>query len=565
MSSIGPVNWGSYSGENLETVMAVLLLQERPTAWRRAASQGDGGVDVVVPVDGGYEVNQVKSFTDRLTPGQKAQIKHSLETVIQDARLDKPVQKWNLLMPLDPTSEDEQWFAKLTKGAPFPCQWLGETFWNSEASKHPHVIDYYFRDGKERLLERVRSLQGLLADPEAPIRPADVVSALQRIQTELNDTDPQYRYEFSATAAPPASRPRPGLVMSETRGTEDGGFITIDVIARYPQAAQDRPIDGSITINLVDRDRGIDLSDDFRAFVGYGRRLVLPDGALDRVEVNAPGGLGGTFEGGQGVVGPRSVPLAHPHRMELELLAPDGEVVETVTVAVIDLTAGELGIEFVGIESAGAFDFNCRVDRPGEGTTRAAAEWNLNQRELAGLPVVNVLPAIRLMNQLCAPNSLRLTLMNGPATVARAEQDLAEAEHDPDETSMEIAEMLASLQPHTPIPILIPGQITQEERQEIAYASRLLAGETIESGPAKVELVVPTYQLATLTRALESGDPIPTTVPLVVALGQGQVPLGSVHTTFSSHHAETIVENGDTCTVILIAEGVEESLVAPAI
>lgn len=44
--------WGSYLGD-LERVMSVLLFQERPTAWRRRPSQGDGGLDVGEPNPGG--------------------------------------------------------------------------------------------------------------------------------------------------------------------------------------------------------------------------------------------------------------------------------------------------------------------------------------------------------------------------------------------------------------------------------------------------------------------------------------------------------------------------------
>jgi hypothetical protein len=94
--SIGPVNWGSYPGELLETVMSVLLFQERPAAWRRAPSQGDGGVDVVVPFETGYRVYQIKRFADRLTAGQKAPIKGSLDRVTREPRLDKPVIAWDL-------------------------------------------------------------------------------------------------------------------------------------------------------------------------------------------------------------------------------------------------------------------------------------------------------------------------------------------------------------------------------------------------------------------------------------------------------------------------------------
>jgi len=563
--SIGPVNWGSYSGEDLETAMAVLLFQERGTAWRRAPSQGDGGVDVVVPcADGGYEVNQIKRFTDRLTTGQKAQIKKSLETVMRDPRLGRPIRRWNLVVPLDPTSEDEVWFAELTAEAPFACQWLGKVFWDSEASKYPYVIDYFFRDGKERLLGRVKILHALLADPEGPARPGDVVEALGRLRAELNDTDPYYRYDYAATGAPPRPNPRPGLVMSETRGVEGGGFVTIDVWARFPQATQDRPVAGTLSIAIVDPEHDIDLSEDFRAFFDYGRRLEVPEGALRGFEVDAPGGLGGKFEGGQAVVGPRSVPLPQPHRLELELIGPDDRVIVPITVNVVDMTVGERGIEFVGVESSGAFDFDCRIDRPAGTSRKSAAEWRLCQRSLFGLPVASTMPAIRFMYRVCAPNRLRMTIMNGPAVVASAERELDEADNVTEKVSFEFAELLTSLQPHTPLPILLPEQVTADEWQEISHAARLLSGETVNIGSAKMELVVPNDQLPAVARAVEAGVPIETSVPLVVGLGGTQIPLGMAHDVFTGTRIESVEDRGETRALVLVVEMVEERLVAPA-
>ena len=66
---------------------------------------------------------------------------------------------------MDPTSEDEEWFHQLTAQAPFPCDWKGRLFWDSEASKHAHVIDYYLRDGKARLEGRVRDLNTCSTSP----------------------------------------------------------------------------------------------------------------------------------------------------------------------------------------------------------------------------------------------------------------------------------------------------------------------------------------------------------------------------------------------------------------
>ena len=109
-----------------------------------------------------------------MTSSQRRQIRQSLQRILDDPRLNRPVTNWSLVVPMDPTSEDEGWFHQLTAQAPFPCDWKGQLFWDSEAGKHAHVIDYYLRDGKARLEGRVRDLQHLLDQPGTPLRVADI-------------------------------------------------------------------------------------------------------------------------------------------------------------------------------------------------------------------------------------------------------------------------------------------------------------------------------------------------------------------------------------------------------
>ncbi len=63
---LGPIDWGAHDGGLVERAISVMLLQAR-TGWRRQASQGDAGVDVAYPTEGGFAVDQIKSFTSRLT------------------------------------------------------------------------------------------------------------------------------------------------------------------------------------------------------------------------------------------------------------------------------------------------------------------------------------------------------------------------------------------------------------------------------------------------------------------------------------------------------------------
>lgn len=138
--TVGPVHWGSYGGDALEHAMSVLLLQTRSLGWHRATSQGDGGIDVVNPLAAGYEVFQIKGFTtrDELRAGQRRQIKDSFNTVKTDPRLDRPVTRSSLVVPVDPNNNDER---RKSLGALrwYPAGSAGRCL----ANGHPGFRSYY--------------------------------------------------------------------------------------------------------------------------------------------------------------------------------------------------------------------------------------------------------------------------------------------------------------------------------------------------------------------------------------------------------------------------------------
>src|SRR4051794_29695878 len=115
------INWGVIDGDLVEKVVAVMLHQERPHSWRRRASRGDKGVDVIDPVEAGDEIFQIKRFAETPDANQKRQIAKSLQR-LADAHT-RPIARWNLVLPCDPTSELEEWFEGLTSPYDFPCTW----------------------------------------------------------------------------------------------------------------------------------------------------------------------------------------------------------------------------------------------------------------------------------------------------------------------------------------------------------------------------------------------------------------------------------------------------------
>jgi len=548
--TIGPIHWGSYPGDLLERVMAVFLFQERPTAWRRTASQGDAGIDVAEPIADGYRIFQIKGFTGRMSGNRPRQVKESLERAIKEPRLDGPIARWNLVVPIDPTSEEEKWFRELTSHAPFPCQWLGQVFWDSEAAKYPYVIDHYLQDGKARLMQRVKTLAQLLGEPDTPPRPADVVPTLGRLQTELNESDPHFRYEFSITGEMPTPRERPLLVMTKIAEIDSGGFVTVDVFARYVQALEDSPVGGTFTIVIPDDEEEGNLSQAFQGFLDYGRELTLPEGGLQNLTLDAPGGLGEQIERAAGTIGPSLVASFPPHRERLTLLAPDTSVVAEALVEMERATGGAKGLEVHGRELDGAFAVTLRLKISTSGD-EPAMSCTFHHVDHTGMPAIRVLPGVQFLDGVRFPHRLLWRLEYGNIVIG--ETELPERPDSPVSAEyLRLLEAIAGLQEHTPIPLVLPPVIPVTEQRSLLRAYRLTQGETLSAPWDAGQVALPHENAERAREILLAGEALGVEKPLTAMLGGNEFFVGRIVQTIKGAQLQDSEEQGDL-TVLRIA------------
>lgn len=489
---IGPVHWGSYSGEQLERVMAVLLLQERPTSWRRSPSSGDGGVDVVEPVEGGYHVFQIKGFVGRLDSSRRAQVSDSIERVASDPRLEGPVVRWSLVVPIDPTSGEEQWFSGLVKNYGFHSNWLGDSFWNSEAAKYPFVLEYFFENGKQVVQNRVRTLAELLQAPMNAPEPGDLVETLGDLHKLLNESDPHYRYEMQLSDRPVPLQAKPNLVVS--RSVSDGvSVVTTDVIAKYPQATEDRPIE--IKVNLVVRDpkRDIDIEDDVRAMFDYGRAVELPEGSLRELRADLPGGLQGGAPEAAGRLGPAVIQGFSPQRLRFRVQGGGGADVAMILADFTHATQGSRGTEWHGVESNGSFEIRLTIDAVSPGASSDPNERIRSNLHIHNLrpwvaPAARILPSFEFLEALRGPNLL-LCEMEFGALIANAPLP-ADPMLSISPELMQLLRDVASIQTHTPLPLTVPEQLTHLEVSQANRVQRLLAGEVVTDSWAYAEILL---------------------------------------------------------------------------
>ena len=560
----GPVDWGAYPGELLEQVMSVLLLQERRQARHRRPSSGDGGVDIYDPVEDGYHVFQVKRHSTSLTAHQKAEIKASFDSVRTSPRLDRPVRRWSLVLPLDPTSGDDEWFADLTKDASFPCEWLGRTFWDSEASKHPHVVDYYLRGGKDRLVKRVESLISLLQHADQPVLPGDLVPSLLRLRTEVNRDDPHYLYDLHLTHEAPEARNQPGLVFTRTEGVIGEGYVTVDVFAKYPQAVVDRPITGNMTLILKDESQGLDLTQDWRALEEYGRTLNLPASAVQNFELDAPGGLGGSFEGLQAVF-TRRTPVMIADEMVLRIVGLDDKELAAVTLVIEKPpTVGSKGLR---LEASGpAFDVSLEFEVKAANRT-ITTNLGFNTHEIAGERATYVLPHLRFLSAFAGPNRVSISIRNRGVEIGTGSMDLANilAKDAVPVTpvAMRAAEMLSDLDELLGLAMLMPNAVDHQDIETLTWAWTLARGEPVEGTWSEGKLVAERPE--ELTAALKDGGAIRIDTFECFRFAGSEYPLGIVsRVLFGGAVGETREVESGTEVVLRAHDGrAEERLLQP--
>lgn len=157
------IDWGAYSGSEIEKIAAMCIAIEKPNSINITPSQGDGGIDILDKDSN--SVYQIKKFSSSLTPNQKQQIYKSIKRLADDNRVQAyKVEHYYLVMPYNPTLELEKWFTETCREMGFSnCTWLGVTSFQNWAAKYPQIIDYYINGFKDQIID-VASKIGTLKD-----------------------------------------------------------------------------------------------------------------------------------------------------------------------------------------------------------------------------------------------------------------------------------------------------------------------------------------------------------------------------------------------------------------
>lgn len=508
------VEWSAISGDEVEAVVSNLIYNWNNRSQRIRPTQGDFGIDVLIPVTDGpapWDVYQIKKYATNLSTSQKNKVVESFaRMLIGIVREDLPIRNWYLVMPLDPTLDGrEEWFRGLPEAAiarlkklekdPFTdreeikarawledpgrqVEWKGLSFCESLAADYPRVIDYYLHGGKDRLRAAVESMSALIAGdrtardaaagaaepgdgPTALMEPSEVTGTLAAL-AEVLDTDPHYSYGFGVSPTIPDLPLETDLVAASQRVLPNGHCLTFKIYQRSAQSIEERPIPFKVEFKF---ENGSPEQDAIQAWMKYGKPFQAPG----TFEIDLPGGLGGA-----GQADLVTVPAPHTksgYKLRMRIVDPDDAVLAELAFDMTSTSSSDRkGAWASGTESSGFLTHEGYYDAR---TPNRMQRINFTFVPLPGLIAANVEPAVRFARRLQAPNLLQISGSVGPF------HDLAEitgAEGIVSPLVARFVKALALIQTRTSHLIRVPtvDDLSMEERHDILRAGDLLEGGT---------------------------------------------------------------------------------------
>jgi len=444
------VDWNKMEPQKYEDMISVLLSRLYPDARRIDGRGGDGGRDVQI-VDGQDGsitcAFELKSFTHRMNAVRRRQVERSLKRV---ASLEPA--RWILVVPIDPTPAEDNWFRRLSKGCSFPTEWYGKTWLDEKMSAFPD-IRRYFLDGAEhevvRLLLELQKEQAIVTDVP------DAMGRLRTLRERLNEIDPHYRYELSTGKDVADGRPM-DVVFAV-------GFcdMRVDVYPKYSGATKDRPVTVKVKI-LVDTDDEV-----VQNAFNYGLGATIPPHMVDSVTVDAPFGLGGDFTETELVLIPINS-LDEPVTLALDIMDRD-IILASWPVHLTERTRGLRGSSLTGTDNTGWLQTHIKVDVETEGLY--AKFWLTPQSAMPGA----ILPLFRWVDVFRPPHHLRFRWQGGLESRIEIRKPFMA-----DDSLSRVVEALAYLQKRCSIHWEMSPSLTYEEGQQILAAATMLREETFD-------------------------------------------------------------------------------------
>ena len=319
-------------------MVSVLIGRLHPESQRIDGSGGDGGRDVQVPTGNGLVIFELKSFTGRMHASRRRQVEASLVRASQH----EPA-AWRLVVPIDPTPGELEWFEGLSAGYGFECRWLGRCWLDGEMAHKPEIARYYAHGQRYELQELLDLLRSVGAEPP-PIDDGIVRTAAERassIVDTLNTLDPHYVFALSL---------------------QPGGRVNVSVMPRYPGAERDRPWLRA-RFDFADTTEGDYARRTLQDSIGFGTRGVIPAEHIAELTLNVPAGLGTRLdEGYEVVLGTPAPNIVEEVSVALAAVDSTGSVMARLPLVAEDASRGTRGVEISLRDKSGAVTATVRPE-----------------------------------------------------------------------------------------------------------------------------------------------------------------------------------------------------------
>lgn len=537
------IEWSRYVGDDIEALVSMFVCREVPNAFRIRPSQGDGGIDVCVPISTDHvEIYQVKKFAANLSDGQRAQITNSHNRIQEYAeKRGWTIDRWHLTLPLEPTPENTEWFDELEKSADFSCEWKGLSTIEAWVSAYPDIVDYYLHNWHERVSEEVARFVRMSGIPMAVGTPAEnaenfanlspdeAQQKLTALRTTLNSHDPHFTYDFAVTDNPisnPVDSSREPLPAAVTTQQIGDSYVTYWVYPRCVESLHERPI--TVRASIVTA-TGSPEHKEMENFLKYGRTPTRPL-LVESVETQLPGGLGGTIDEAQMTMGDAPDRSEYAFERRVSILAPDGEglVSVDVTMGPPSTNHDNTGMSNRGSDSTGVLELETLTDLSQEG--KLEMQIVVHRGDPTGCYPDDLEPALAFVHHFQSPNIFRIAPIRGARE--GVDQLIPEADVGRSADAVRWNEfLLRYVRALTVVQTAIADEIkmpdltteTNEDALQVLRAARLLRGETIER---KWETISLTHDSSEALPESEEGVPIAFDQDLNVTIGGRNYELG---------------------------------------
>lgn len=503
------VNWSDPAVTAVfEQMIAVLINRLYPGSCRIDGSGGDEGRDIILPLQTGVEIFELKSFTGRMTTGRRAQVKASLTRAAEH----NP-QAWHLVVPIQATPKEGTWFRKLVSGYSFKCDWLGLDWLNEHMADHPQLRRYYIENSDAEIVRALVELQ-----KEQAVLANGIPDAIERfgvLANRLNELSPHYVFACSI-------------------GTDRS--VQIKVVPCYLGAERDAPISVAPEFEFPDTDEGRKAATAVHETFAYGAASTVSEQYVKKVILTAPAGLGGTFSNSALAFGPALQPLDDLTDVSLRVVDQQDAVTMQLPLKVTMKTTGTHGGEISLADAVEAATVKLRID---DVTKRITLSFKYKLPNKKILPC-ELMPTLRFCAEMKAGRRMVIVL-NG--LVASPPGKLSLNLPDEFDVHVELMQDLEIIQRSSGTYFHIPDTLDMDEIADIERAVRLMRDGSVSGEWRASTVTMSQADSAEFSRNFEpEATVVASAIPYVLRLGGKEYPLGYIKRTLPSARVESVRE-----------------------